>query len=48
MKELKSHELVHVQGGIAPAVAAIGYFVGGTAFGGAVAAGALWVAKQIK
>ncbi len=47
MKELNVVEQKAVCGGIAPIVA-VGYFVGGSAFGAGLAAGAIWIAKQLK
>jgi lactobin A/cerein 7B family class IIb bacteriocin len=47
MKELHTKDIAEVNGGIAPLVL-VGYFVGGVVTGGAAAAGAIWVAKQLK
>jgi lactobin A/cerein 7B family class IIb bacteriocin len=47
MKELQTKDFADVNGGVAPLVL-VGYFVGGVVTGGGAAAGAIWVAKQLK
>ena len=47
MTELNISEQKAVCGGVAPLVA-VGYLVAGSAFGAALAAGAIWIAKQLQ
>ncbi|CAE6899494.1 hypothetical protein ACOMICROBIO_LMKGKHOH_01991 [Vibrio sp. B1FIG11] len=45
MKELTFDEVKEVNGGIAPAVAVVGYFVAGTSFGVGLASAIHWAMK---
>ncbi|GAA0674213.1 hypothetical protein [Rheinheimera tangshanensis] len=47
MKELQIKDITEVSAGAGPLLL-VGYFLGGVATGGAAAAGAIWVAKQLK
>lgn len=47
MKELQIKDITEVSAGAGPLLL-VGYFLGGVATGCAAAAGAIWVAKQLK